>query len=674
MPSTHAVGIDLGTTYSCLAYLNEHGEPVSIPNQEGEISTPSIVLIENGEEVVGTEALRNAILNPGHVIQNAKRYLGDPNRHWTIEGRTYTPVDVSAAILRKLVRDAQIQIGPIDRAVITVPAQFSDLQRQATVEAGRRAGLKQIDIINEPVAAALCYVLGSEGLWFSELAAEQRILVYDLGGGTFDLSLVSYEQNHVRVVASTGDLQLGGIDWNQALLSAIADQFRREFNADPRQDLQSLQQLTLEVEHCKRSLTVRPRAALICQHAGQRKSYQVEQAQFSRLTQHLLRRTEEITTRLLKDNNMGWAHVDVILSTGGSSRMPMVREMLKRLGGRTLNTSLSPDQSIAHGATYYAGMLISNNEFVHSILTPEASARLASVHQQSVTARALGLLIRDVKSNVRVPYYLIPANSPLPAEATHTFGTVNPNQRRIHLRIVESGSQAHEPPLELGTCRIEDLPPNLPVDSEIAVTISYDSSARVHVSARHVVSGKSATVVIDRTENVIQQAFQPDEEIVLMPADPEPEAGSAAPGPRETSSSTPLPAATPQKPAAVPEPLLNSAPAAPARQPRPSKPTVPAPAPQSAAPARPSPGSRPAAEAPAAGAPPASARPKKIGPRPVPPARPKIPAPDPTEILELPQTRPANPPTAKPSRPRPGRNKPPEDPGAAEFWSIVDED
>src|SRR5688500_16153364 len=170
MLSTHAVGIDLGTTYSCIAYLNEHGNPITLPNQEGELCTPSVVLFDQGEVIVGTEALRNAILHPNRVVQNAKRFMGDSTHRWRIDGKPYTPIDIATFVLKKLISAAQEQIGPIEQAVITVPAQFSDFQRHATMEAGHRAGLSRVDIINEPVAAALCYVLGTEGLWFSELA------------------------------------------------------------------------------------------------------------------------------------------------------------------------------------------------------------------------------------------------------------------------------------------------------------------------------------------------------------------------------------------------------------------------------------------------------------------------------------------------------------------------
>ncbi|HEX6987459.1 MAG TPA: Hsp70 family protein, partial [Planctomycetaceae bacterium] len=366
-------------------------------------------------------------------------------KRWTIGGRPYTPVDISALILKSLLASAREQIGEIDQAVVTVPAQFSEAQRLATIEAGHRAGLNRVDLINEPVAAALCYVLGAEGLWFSELAEEQRVMVFDLGGGTFDLSLVKYSRNEVAVIASDGDLHLGGLDWNMALLNAIAEQFRKEFRLDPRHDPESLQFLTNEVEQTKRSLSVRPKAALTCQHAGHRKTYQVEQSQFEKLTRHLVDRTEEITKRLLRDRKMGWAHVDVVLTTGGASRMPMIRDRLKQLSGRTLNTSLSPDLSIAHGATYYAGMLLSNDKFARSILRAEASERLSRVKQRSVNARGLGILVRDPQTNTRVPHYLIPPNTPLPAEVTQKFGTVVENQTRVRLVVVESGAGPDEP-------------------------------------------------------------------------------------------------------------------------------------------------------------------------------------------------------------------------------------
>jgi molecular chaperone DnaK len=504
MLTTHAVGIDLGTTYSCIAYLNEHGEPVSIPNKDGELSTPSAVLFDGNDVIVGTEAMRNSIRHSDRVVVHAKRYMGNQSHRWKIGGKSYSPVDISTYILKSMLDAAREKIGPVTSAVITVPAQFSDVQRQATAEAGKRAGLTQVDIINEPVAAALCFVLGTEGIWFTELATPQTVMVVDLGGGTFDLSLVRYQKNEVSVIASGGDLHLGGLDWNNALEVAIAKQFQKEFSIDPMKDRESAQALALEAEQTKRSLSVRPRAAMTVAAGGQRKTYQVEIEQFERLTKDLVDRMQNLTLGLLKDQNMGWAKVDVVLTTGGSSRMPMVRNMLKRLSGRTLNTSLSPDQSIAHGATYYAGMLLTNNEFAKSILNPVAASRLAQFKQRSTNARSLGILIRDFETGQRIPHYILMAHTQLPTSVTQIYGTVSHGQRRVHLRIVESGTAADASYVELGTCLIEPLPENLPEASEIAVTIRYDEQARVHVSAKVLASGQEAHTEIIRPENLVK--------------------------------------------------------------------------------------------------------------------------------------------------------------------------
>ena len=514
MLPTHAVGIDLGTTYSCLAYLNEHGEPITVPNKDGELSTPSVVLFDGDHVVVGTEALRNSIRQPDKVVVHAKRYMGSPTHRWKVNGKSYSPVDISTFILKSMLDSARERVGEIERAVITVPAQFSDVQRQATAEAGKRAGLKHVDIINEPVAAALCFVLGTEGIWFTELATAQTILVVDLGGGTFDLSLVRYQKNEVRVIASGGDLHLGGLDWNKALEVAIGKQFQKEFGIDPTKDRESAQALALEAEQTKRSLSVRPKAALTCAAGGQRKTYQVELEQFERLTKDLVDRSEALTLDLLKEHNMGWAKIDVVLTTGGSSRMPMIRSLFKRLSGRTLNTSLSPDQSIAHGATYYSGMLLSNSAFAQSILNPTAAARLKQFKQHSATARALGVLIRDTETQTRVPHYILPANTPLPTSVTQIYGTVSNNQRRVHLRIVESGTAADASHVELGMCRVDPLPENLPEGTEIEVTIRYDEQARVHVEAKVLQTGQVAQTEIVRPENLVVSALSEGSEAV----------------------------------------------------------------------------------------------------------------------------------------------------------------
>ncbi len=507
---TVPVGIDLGTTYSSLAYLTPQGQPVTLPNAEGELSTPSVVLFDGDDIVVGTEALRHAVTSPERVIQYAKRHMGDPKKCWVIDRRVYRPRDISTFILRKLLSDAEPHLGRIRHAVITVPAQFSELQRRDTVEAGLAAGLERVDIIHEPVAAALCYVLG-EGLWFAELANEQTILVFDLGGGTFDLSLVKYNQHNVRVIASGGDLQLGGLDWNKVLENWICDRYVESSISDPRLDRECLQAIANEVELVKRGLSVRPKTTLVIHHQGRRTSFPIDRQLFEELTAPLLNRTEQITRQMLKDHKMGWAHVDTILATGGSSRMPMVRNMLHRLGGTTLNQSLSPDQSICHGAAYYAGMLLSGRRMENSTLERHATDRLSRMRQQSVSGRSLGILIRDDRTGQRRPHYLIAANTPLPCAFRQRFGTVIPNQRKVRLHIVESGTSTDSRWVELGECVIDSLPEGLPVNSPVEVTIRYDEQARVHIEAIVISSGQKAQVSLQLPTSPATKVIAPAE-------------------------------------------------------------------------------------------------------------------------------------------------------------------
>jgi molecular chaperone DnaK len=372
--------------------------------------------------------------------------------------------------------------------------------------------------------------------------------------------------------------------------------------------------------------------------------------------------------------------------------MPMIDSMLQRLKGTTLSKALSPDQSIAHGATYYAGMLLTNSEFVHSIIDPGAVARLSKMRQQSVNARDLGILIRDVKTNTRVPYYLIPANTALPASVTKVFGTVVPNQKRVNLFIVESGAGTDRPYAELGNCTIKELPPNLPAESKIAVTISYDASARVQVSARDVTSGREARTEIQRGENVVVRETDDEEILTLDPVEESKKkvwAGAAAVKPSPRVPAAPVPQSLEHlatidsiPPGASPVALCKKCnsdldangecpvcrrataarPAA-AVQPKPvsAKPGTPAPKPQ---PARPqSPSVKPV--------------PSRVAPVPAPRG------PQSSEIMELPLKKPAaaapkrpgNSPANSPAKPpnlgtaRPGES---EDPGAEEFWKLPD--
>jgi molecular chaperone DnaK len=467
--------------------------------------------------------------------------------------------------------------------------------------------------------------------------------------------------------------------------------------------------LSWEVEQCKRSLTVRPRAALIAQHGGRRKTYQIEREQFQQLTQHLVTRTEEITRKLIDHHRKGASHLDLtVLSAGGSSRMPMIDKMLHGLKGTTLSKALSPDQSIAHGATYYAGMLLTNSEFVHSIIDPTAVARLSKMRQQSVNARDLGILIRDVKTNSRVPYYLIPANTPLPASATKVFGTVVRNQKRVNLFIIESGAGTERPYAELGNCTIQELPPDLPPESKIAVTISYDASARVQVAARDLTKGCEARTEIQRGENLVVREAAEEEILTLEPvadrmtmqmaptppARPSPTAPkSSVPKPPARQASTP-PSRPPAVKAAPPRPAPNRQGVPPGAETLDAESAAAIPAPlcekcdgfldengecpacRRRAAARPAATGSPkpsAGRAPAPAPKPQAARPQIPSVKPVPSRVAPVPAPrkpESSEIMELPRKKPA---ASAPKRPAPPpQPRRSDDPGEEEFWKLPD--
>ena len=501
------VGIDLGTTYSSLAVLGRSGSPVTVPNAAGELATPSAVLFEEGGGVVvGTEAARSAVAHPERVVTHAKRFLDDPGKRWFVGGRAVTPTEVSSLILRDLLDAARAKHGEIAEAVVTVPVQFGAGERARTVEAARAAGLEKVTLIDEPVAAALCHIIGDAGsdeggLWFTELADATTVLVFDLGGGTLDLAIVNYGPDGVVVRANGGDLRLGGADFTAALADALAGQFARTHPSlpepDPRNEPDAAQALLNEVEQAKRALSVRQSTPVTLHHGGSKKTYKVDRDQFDRLTAGLLGRAEGHVTKLVREHSRGWGEIDAVLLTGGSTRIPAVRAMLKRLAGTTPSTELSPDQSVAHGACLYAGLLARDAAFARNLLGDRADRgdwedKLAAAVPGQVTHRGLGILVRDDASGARVPHYLIPPGSPIPAATTQTFGTVKPGQTRVRLRVVQAGPAEGDPPAELGECLVAPLPAGLPENTPVAVTLSLDASGLVHTTAVERSSGTTA--------------------------------------------------------------------------------------------------------------------------------------------------------------------------------------
>lgn len=361
------IGIDLGTTFSAMAYVDPHGTPVTIPNAEGSLTTPSVVYFEpSGKVIVGAEARAAAIEHPELVVECVKREMGERFYSRPIQGRKLPPPAISALILKKLKQDAEAKLGPIDGAVITVPAYFDEGRRQATLAAGEIAGLEVLDILNEPTAASLAFAYRdikrkSDGqddvLRLADEKSKSRIaVVYDLGGGTFDVTVLRIEGNNLTVLATDGDVQLGGKDWDMKLLNAAATAFKAKHGVDPRNDEHVFQQMLVNAEDCKRALSARDKARMGITFANKPVNIDVTRQQFEDLTADLLYRTESRIVRVMEAAALEWKQVDEMLTVGGSTRMPQVIKLLERVTGRKPNTSLSPDEVVAHGAAIHAAI------------------------------------------------------------------------------------------------------------------------------------------------------------------------------------------------------------------------------------------------------------------------------------------------------------------------------
>lgn len=361
------IGIDLGTTFSAMAYVDPHGTPVTIPNAEGSLTTPSVVYFEqSGQVIVGADARAAAVDHPGLVVECVKREMGERFFSRPIQGRKLPPPAISALILKKLKQDAEAKLGPVDGAVITVPAYFDEGRRQATQAAGEIAGLEVLDILNEPTAASLGFAYRdikrkSDGqddvLRLTDENSKSRVaVVYDLGGGTFDVTVLRLEGNNLTVLATDGDVQLGGKDWDMKLLNASAIAFKAKHGVDPRTDEHVYQQMLVAAEDCKRVLSAREKARMGITFAGKPVNIDVTRQQFEDLTADLLYRTESRIVRVMEAAGLSWNQVDEMLTVGGSTRMPQVIKLLERVTGKKPNTSLSPDEVVAHGAAIHAAI------------------------------------------------------------------------------------------------------------------------------------------------------------------------------------------------------------------------------------------------------------------------------------------------------------------------------
>ncbi|NIL98286.1 MAG: Hsp70 family protein [Planctomycetales bacterium] len=499
------VGIDLGTTYSTLAYLDEEGEPIPVENEDGDCETPSLILLATtGHVVVGPNRMRAAMEDPKNVMERVKRHMGETEDDFnhTFDGRKITPEFLSALILKKLKQDAEKKLGKkIGNAVITVPYYFNDLRRKATQDAGRIGGLNVIDIVNEPTAATLTFAWRHHelGVGLSDSTQTKSVLVFDLGGGTFDATVVEYTPTHFHVLATDGDVHLGGIDWNDRLLEYVAEQFKQQHGEDLLESPETSQLMRFECDQAKLALSENEKTSIACRYHGKSMTTEITRAQFEEMTADLTQRSLDTVDLVLKQANVKSSDLYAVVLVGGSTLMPVIGRRLEEELKIKPNRDLSPYTAVAQGAALHAAILEAKHRPEGAEMAEKLKRSLARVRQDDVNSHGLGMVAREPNTNKEINYVMIPRNTQLPAEQRQTFVTNQDGQRRVHVKVIQGEAPDPEACAQIGDLFIRDLPAGLPKGSPVEVIYSFDQMGRIHIRAEDKTSGKSATTQIERS-------------------------------------------------------------------------------------------------------------------------------------------------------------------------------
>ena len=475
------IGIDLGTTNSCVSVM-EGGEPVVIPNAEGMRTTPSVVAFsKDGERIVGEPAKRQAVTNPDRTIASIKREMGRDHKV-AIDGKDYSPQEISAIILQKLKSDAEAYLGDtVTEAVITVPAYFTDAQRQATKDAGKIAGLNVKRIINEPTAASLAYGL-------DKTDHEEKILVFDLGGGTFDVSILEIGDGTFEVLSTSGNNQLGGDDFDEVLVNYIADEFKKTEGVDLRQDKMSHQRLKDAAEKAKKELssTLNTNVNLpfitATAEGPKHLNMDITRAKFEELTAFLVEKTMEPTRKALADSGLSISEVDKVILVGGSTRIPAVQEAIKKFTGKEPHKGINPDECVAIGAAIQAGVLAGD---VKDVL-------LLDVTPLSLGIETLGGVFTKI----------IERNTTIPTKKSQVFSTAADNQTAVDIHVLQGERSMAGDNVTLGRFQLMDIPAAPRGIPQIEVTFDIDSNGIVHVGAKDLGTGKEQKITITSSTNL----------------------------------------------------------------------------------------------------------------------------------------------------------------------------
>ena len=488
-----AVGIDLGTTNSVVAVL-EGGEPSVIANAEGNRTTPSIVAFKSEEVLVGELAKRQAITNPDNTVRSIKRHIGTDWKE-KFEDKEYTPQEISARILQKLKRDAEAYLGDdVTEAVITVPAYFNDAERQATKEAGQIAGLNVLRIINEPTAASLAYGL--------ENNEDQKILVFDLGGGTFDVSILEISEGVFEVKSTSGDSKLGGDDWDQRVMDWLIDKFKSSTGIDLSKDKMAVQRIQEGAEKAKIELSSTSETEInlpfiTANDAGpQHLLEKLSRSEFEKITADLVERTKEPVENALTDAGMQYSDIDHIILVGGSTRMPSVQQLVKTLTGKDPHKGVNPDEVVASGAAIQAGVL---------------KGDVKDVLLLDVTPLTLGV---ETKGGIMTK--MIERNTTIPTKRSEVFSTAENNQTQVEIHILQGEREMAAGNKSLGRFTLTDIPAAMAGTPQIEVTFDIDANGIVNVNAKDLGTGKEQAITItggtaledDEIDRMIKDAEQ----------------------------------------------------------------------------------------------------------------------------------------------------------------------